>query len=123
MLLSVIQYMGVEKKKLLLCMIGWGIYGNWEGAIPFMDLDRFTYAFMEVRGYGKSKGLKGSYTSDEVAGDIFNLADDLSWDSFHLIGHSMTGMAVQKALLLDRDHRIQKLIAITPVSAAGFSSR
>lgn len=93
---------------------------NWEGTIPFIDGDTFTYAFMDVRGYGKSKEISGQYTTTEIANDVFNLAEDLGWDQFHLVGHSMTGMAMQRALLLDSAKRIQGLILITPVSAMGF---
>ncbi|MBI1228092.1 MAG: alpha/beta fold hydrolase [Bacteroidetes bacterium] len=93
---------------------------SWSTTIPFIDQTKFTYAFMDVRGYGKSKHLKGTYTSDEIAHDVFNLADDLGWDNFYLIGHSMCGMAAQKAALLDKANRIIKIMLVTPVSAAGF---
>ncbi|MGI9542257.1 MAG: alpha/beta fold hydrolase [Cyclobacteriaceae bacterium] len=93
---------------------------NWLPLLPYLSLKNFTYTFMDVRGYGKSKDIKGSYKSEEIAQDIFDLADYLGYNEFHLIGHSMTGMAVQKAASLDRDNRIVSVIAITPVSAKGF---
>ena len=97
-----------------------GDAGNWEAMHPFLDTDSFTYAFAEVRGYGESQSIEGRYDSVEIALDVFDLATALGWDRFHLIGHSMTGMAVQKALILDKTHRIQSLVAVTPVSAGGF---
>lgn len=97
-----------------------GDYENWETTIKYLSLDEFTYAFMEVRGYGKSRDLKGNYTSNEIANDVFNLADDLGWNTFHLVGHSMTGLAVQKTTVLDKGNRLKSVVAITPVPAAGF---
>lgn len=95
-------------------------YQTWKPIIPYLNLEDFTFVFMDVRGYGSSKDIQGIYNSDEIANDIFDLADDLNWDKFYLIGHSMTGMAVQKAALKDKENRILKVIAITPVSASGF---
>lgn len=69
---------------------------------------------------GKSKDLKGKFDSNEIANDVFNLADELGWDKFYLIGHSMCGLAAQKAALLDKDSRIIKILLVTPVSSAGF---
>lgn len=96
-------------------------YESWKPVIPYLDLKSHTYAFIDVRGYGRSKHVKGSYTADEIVQDIFTVADELGWDKFSLVGHSMTGMVVQKAALLDDKKRIKKVIAITPVSSAGFA--
>ena len=93
---------------------------NWIPILPYLSPTNFTYAFMDVRGYGKSKDIKGSHNSDEIAQDIFDLADHLGFSEFHLVGHSMTGMAVQRAVSLDVDNRVLSVIAITPVSAKGF---
>lgn len=95
-------------------------YESWKPTIPHFDLDKFSIAFVDVRGYGKSKHIKGDYTTDEIANDIFNVADELGWEQFYLIGHSMCGMAAQKATLLDKNKRIIKTILITPVAASGF---
>lgn len=93
---------------------------SWSAVIPHLNMEDYSYAFMDVRGYGKSKHIKGQYTSDEIAEDIFSVAKDLGWKAFYLVGHSMTGMAVQKAALKDTNQQILKIIAITPVSSAGF---
>lgn len=76
-----------------------GNHHNWQGMLPFIDQNTFTYAFMDVRGYGLSKEITGRFDLHEIVSDIFNLANELGWDQFHLIGHSMTGMVVQKAIL------------------------
>lgn len=93
---------------------------SWKSTAPYLNLEEFTYVFMDVRGYGKSKEIKGLYNSDEIANDVFNLADNFLWDKFSLIGHSMCGLAAQKASLLDKHNRILKIVLVTPVSAGGF---
>lgn len=92
---------------------------SWKSAIPYLNTEEYTYAFMDVRGYGKSIRIKGFYNSDEIANDVFNLANDLEWAKFYLIGHSMCGLAAQKVSLIDTN-RILKIVLVTPVSAAGF---
>jgi len=94
--------------------------GNWKHAIDYLNKDQFTYAFMDVRGYGQSKNVKGDFTIDEIVSDIFDLADELGWERFYLVGHSMNGMASQKAVLEDNDERIIAVVGMTPVSSAGF---
>lgn len=94
--------------------------GNWKFAFDYLDYSKFTYAFMDVRGYGKSKEVKGEFTIKEIATDIFTVADKLGWDEFYLVGHSMCGMAAQKAVTLDNKNRIKAVVGLTPVSSAGF---
>ena len=72
--------------------------GDYEYALPFFDLEKLTMAFVDVRGYGRSKNIIGSYNTDEITADIQAVADNLGWEKFSLIGHSMTGMAVQKIM-------------------------
>ncbi|MCO6179651.1 alpha/beta fold hydrolase [Ciceribacter sp. RN22] len=95
---------------------------NYDTVRPWLDTGTYTYAFVEVRGYGASKGLTGNYTSDEIAGDTLRLAEHLGWEKFHLVGHSMNGMAGFKTLLLDWHgaHRIKSYVAVTPVTPDGY---
>ena len=111
---------GNGEKKVIVLHSWMDDYESWKPMLPYLNLDAHTYAFMDLRGYGKSKDVKGKCNSDEIANDIFDIADDLKWDEFYLVGHSMSGMAVQKAALLDSKKRIQKIVAVTPVSSAGF---
>lgn len=93
---------------------------SWKSIIPYLNVEEYSYAFMDVRGYGKSKTIEGLYNSDEIANDVMNLADSLHWVKFNLIGHSMCGLAAQKASLLDNCNRILKVVLVTPISAGGF---
>jgi len=40
----------------------------------YLDTDAFTYAFADLRGYGRSREIPGKYTVDEVGADTIDLA-------------------------------------------------
>jgi pimeloyl-ACP methyl ester carboxylesterase len=49
-----------------------------------LDADRYTFAFLDIRGYGNSRNVSGSYSIGEVAADAIALADQLGWREFHV---------------------------------------
>ncbi len=105
----------------VLVMHDWnGDHTTYDPIIPYLDGSVFTYAFVDLRGYGKSRDMTGEYTVNEVAKDCLEVADELGWQRFHLIGHSMTGMATQR-IALDAPSRVRSAIAVCAVSAAGFA--
>ena len=58
----------------------------------------------------------------ERSADAFRLADELGWKRFHVVGHSMNGMAVQRMALDDwtsGQKCIKSIVAVTPVIASG----
>lgn len=98
---------------------GWlGDHTVFEPMFAALDTARFSYVFLDYRGYGGSKALSGAYSIEEIAGDALELADHLGWDRFHLAGHSMGGSAIQRTAVAAPE-RIQSLFAITPVPATG----
>lgn len=104
----------------IIAIHGW--FGSAEGWGPFADLldtENFTYAFMDIRGYGGSKEMAGDYSAAEVARDALALADRLGWAKFSLIGHSMGGMFIQR-VLAEAAQRVEKWVAITPIPANGY---
>ncbi|KMW46849.1 alpha/beta hydrolase [Ralstonia insidiosa] len=103
----------------VLVMHDWlGDHTNYDAILPYLDSTAFTYAFVDLRGYGLSMHLAGAVTINEIATDSFAVADHLGWRQFHLVGHSMTGMATQR-MAADAPERIQSAVAICPISAAG----
>src|SRR6059058_3212901 len=92
---------------------------SWDAALPYLTPERFTYVFADLRGYGASRDIGGSYTLDETAGDASGVGDQLGWTRFSLIGHSMSGLIVQRIAQLIPD-RIERMVAITPVAPAGM---
>ena len=114
---------GQGREKVLVLHDWMGDSANYLPLVPYLDFESYTYVFADVRGYGKSLQMEGVYTADEIAGDAFALADDLDWTRFHVVGHSMTGMAVQRMALEDAtsgSKRLKSIVAITPVAANGY---
>lgn len=95
-----------------------GDHRNYDPVLAYLDGQAFTYAFVDLRGYGKSSHLSGAYTLAEIAADCLDVADRLGWRRFHLLGHSMTGMVTQR-LAADAPARIKSAVAVCPLSAAG----
>jgi pimeloyl-ACP methyl ester carboxylesterase len=84
-----------------------------------LDVNRYTYAFIDIRGYGNSRDVSGEYTIAEVAADAVAIADQLGWREFHVVGHSMGGKAAQK-VAMDAGDRIKSVVAVTPVPASSL---
>ncbi|WP_020559835.1 alpha/beta fold hydrolase [Thiofilum flexile] len=92
----------------------------WSPILPVLDGQTFTYVFPDYRGYGRSRQLKGRYTLTEIAADMIELIEHLGWRRFHVIGHSMGAMAMQRLLVDINDwQRIKSAIAVTPIPASG----
>ena len=106
-------------KHRVMVLHGWfGDHSIWSPTYPFLDTDAHTYAFVDYRGYGASRTLPGPYTMAQISADATALADQLGWDSFSVIGHSMGGMAAQR-LAIDAPERVRAVVAVTPVPASG----
>ncbi len=101
----------------VLALHGWfGSARGW-GSLPgYLDTSAYTYVFMDYRGYGERQQVSGDFTMAEAAADALALADELGWDRFSLIGHSMGGKAIHQVLLQAPD-RVRKLVAVNPVPA------
>jgi pimeloyl-ACP methyl ester carboxylesterase len=98
---------------------GWlGVAQEWEALYPAIDLDRFTFAFPDYRGYGASRLLAGEYTFAEAADDVAAIAQALQWERFALVGHSMGAMAMQR-VYLRMPGRIERMVAVCGVPACG----
>ncbi|MGH7736243.1 MAG: alpha/beta fold hydrolase, partial [Gemmatimonadales bacterium] len=90
------------------------------GSLPeYLDGSAYTYAFMDMRGYGDRRQVGGRFTMAEAAADALALADELGWERFSLIGHSMGGKAAHQ-VLLQAPHRVRKLVGVNPVPAAAL---
>ncbi|HZD50086.1 MAG TPA: alpha/beta hydrolase, partial [Silvibacterium sp.] len=72
----------------------------------------------DFRGYGTSSEMEGTCTLEEATSDSIALADHLGWTRFSLVGHSMSGLVVQRIAQLAPD-RIARVVAITPVPPTG----
>ncbi len=84
----------------------------------YVDRQQFTFAFIDCKGYGSKKSESGPYTVEQIAADIISAATLLLWDEFHVLGHSMAAMSVQR-LMADFPKRILSGIMLAPVPASG----
>jgi pimeloyl-ACP methyl ester carboxylesterase len=89
-----------------------------EPMFPALDTEKFSYAFLDYRGYGRSKEMAGQHTIEEIGRDALELADHLGWDRFHVWGHSMGGSAAQW-LVAKAQARVKSAVLLTPVPASG----
>ncbi len=104
----------------VLALHGWfGSARGWGHLPEYLNTGRFSYAFADLRGYGTRKDEPGQYTMAEAAADALRLADELSWDRFSLLGHSMSGVAIQHILTM-APQRIRRLVGVAPVPASGL---
>ncbi|MES9552889.1 MULTISPECIES: alpha/beta fold hydrolase [unclassified Streptomyces] len=87
--------------------------------LPDLDLGAFQYAVVDLRGYGEAREAGGSYTTAEGAEDVLALADRLGWERFSLIGHSMGGSVIQRALAAAPE-RVRRIAGVSPVPASGL---
>ena len=99
----------------VLAVHGWfGSARGWGSLPDFLDRSTYTYAFMDLRGYGGRQEVSGEFTMEEAAADAITLAGELGWDRFSVIGHSM-GAKVAHQMLLQAPDRLDKLVGLNPV--------
>ncbi len=91
---------------------------SYEAVTNHLDIQKYTFVFMDMRGYGQSKTINGICSMEEAAQDALALVDRLKWDRFHLVCHSMSSLAACHMMVQD-NARIQKVVAITPVPPCG----
>ena len=95
------------------------VQSDYQMVRSFIDKSKFTLAFADVRGYGGSKDMAGEFSAVEISRDVATLADSLGWDKFSIVGHSMTGMAVQR-VMVDMPERLISVVAAVPIPASGL---
>jgi pimeloyl-ACP methyl ester carboxylesterase len=103
----------------VLALHGW--FGSATGWGPFADLvdgDRYSYAFLDYRGYGRRREEAGEHTLAEISADALAAVDALGWQSFAVLGHSMGGSAMQR-VLVDAGGRVDGLFGVSPVPSTG----
>ena len=94
---------------------------TWDFVRPLFDAERFSWALVDLRGYGRSRAIEGDYTLAEASGDVLRTADTLGWDHFSLIGHSMSSLVVLHVGQTAAE-RIDKIVVIAPPPPAGLGA-
>ena len=93
---------------------------TWDGARAYLDERRFTWVFADLRGYGRSRGVRGDYTLAEAARDVVELADALGFERFAIVGHSMSTL-IALHLAQQLPARIRRTVVLTPAPPASFN--
>lgn len=112
------RLVGSGKEKVVLLHNWFCDSRSYDPMVPYLNTEKFTYAMVDLRGYGLSKERTGSFSAQEAAFDVLQLVDALGWQDFHVVGHSMSGMIAQK-IMVEAPSRIKSVVAITPVPACG----
>ena len=94
---------------------------TWDSVRLFLNTDAFSWVFADMRGYGKSLELKGTYTIEETAADVIALADHLGWNRFVVVGHSMSTL-VALHVAQTAASRIEKVVLVCPVPPRGMGA-
>jgi pimeloyl-ACP methyl ester carboxylesterase len=94
---------------------------TWDGARVYLDVARFTWAFADLRGYGRSRSRSGAFTVAEGASDVLELADVHRWKRFAIVGHSMSSL-IALHLAQHNSDRITHAVVITPPPPTGFGA-
>lgn len=96
-----------------------GDHVNWEPALAYFDPRRHSLLFVDLRGYGWSRGMTGRFDLDEATQDVLRLAEQQRISRFHLVGHSMSGLIAQE-IAVQAPSRIQSVTLFSPVPPTGF---
>jgi pimeloyl-ACP methyl ester carboxylesterase len=98
---------------------GWALdSGVWLGARALSDVTRFTFAFVDFPGYGVDQAGPVADGIDGMAKVALDAADELGWQRFSILGHSMGGATALRVATL-APQRVLSIAAVTPVSPAG----
>ncbi len=99
-----------------------GLFGDGHSFGPMLagiDPDRWSLALLDMRGYGQSRDADGPYDLPTAAMDAVAVADELGWERFSVIGHSMGGKVALRIACLARN-RVECIAGLSPLWAAAI---
>src|SRR5205814_8300866 len=89
----------------VLAVHGWfGSARGWGSLPDFLDRSTYTYAFMDLRGYGGRQEVAGEFTLEGAAADASTLAGELGWARFSVLGHAL-GVTEAKMIIMRTAYR------------------
>lgn len=104
----------------VLVLHGWALDSSiWNSSRAETDLARFTYAYLDFSGYGPGEGPREPAAGvDGMAAEALAAADQLGWDSFTVLGHSMGGTTALRVATM-APTRVTAVAALTPTAPSG----
>jgi pimeloyl-ACP methyl ester carboxylesterase len=97
-----------------------GEVANWDGLWSEMDAVRFRHVALDFRGHGRSQQAPSAFTSERLARDALQLADELGIHCFVVIGHSFGGKIALKIAAM-APQRIRGLVLLGAVGPGKVS--
>lgn len=118
--MSIIQDVRGAGPRKIVVLSGWfGRESLYDAMLTGLDLDAFTLALVDYRGYGPRKNVDGVYDLAEITADVVAGVDELGWDSFGLLGHSMGG-PVAALVAGALPGRVTGYLGVSPAPPTGF---
>ena len=91
----------------------------YEPLLSYLDPSHFTFLFLDLRGYGVAKELKGDYSLQESVEDAIGLVRSQNWTTFHMVSHAMGTFIAQK-IAIEYQSLVKKMVVISPIPASGL---
>lgn len=66
------KQIGSGKEKVLVMHNWMGDSTSYDSMRPYLNTDEYTYVFVDLRGYGRSKEMRGTYSVEEASSDAIN---------------------------------------------------
>jgi pimeloyl-ACP methyl ester carboxylesterase len=113
---------GDPSNPLLIMIHGWLSHrGVWRTTIPALQ-DRYYCIAVDLLGFAENdKPADGDYTIAAQARRIVELADELGFQKFNLIGHSMGGQIATYVAACTAPERVERLISVDGVVTGRLS--
>ena len=104
----------------VIALHGWfGSALGWGRLPDYLEHRAVQLRFPDLAATAAPAGRGGDFTMAEAAADAIELAERLGWERFSLVGHSMSGVAIQH-VLDQAPHRVRRLVGVAPVPATGL---
>lgn len=85
------QIVGPEKGRKWVFLHGlFGYAANWRKIVNSLESTERILSY-DQRGHGRSMKPESGYAPDDYAYDLYKITEELSWERFVLVGHSMGG--------------------------------
>lgn len=116
MAIAVVEGIGDRR---VLVLHGWALdSGVWLTARALSDVSKFTFAYVDFPGYGAARNEPPAVGMEEMSRAALAAADELGWEQFSILGHSMGGAAALQVATL-APQQILSVVAVTPASPSG----
>lgn len=92
---------------------------TWDGLLPLLAASPIRLCLADLRGYGLSRDQEGTFTIEEAAADVLELASGLGWERFALVGHSMSSL-IALHVAQTAPSRVTRAVVVGPPPPTGL---